>query len=81
MPERTLYWEHEGNRAVRRGKWKLVAKGQKGPWELYDMEMDRGELTDLSADHPSLVKKLAAAYENWAHRARVIPDRKPDESG
>jgi len=30
-----ICWEHEGNRAVRQGKWKLVA-AHKGPWELYD---------------------------------------------
>ena len=39
-----IFWEHEGNRAVRDGKWKLVAKGVKGAWELYDMEADRTEM-------------------------------------
>jgi arylsulfatase A-like enzyme len=38
-----LYWEHEGNRALREGKWKIVAKGPGGAWELYDMEADRTE--------------------------------------
>jgi len=79
MAARTLYWEHEGNRAVRRGKWKLVAKGRKGSWELYDMEQDRTELVDLSTQYPTQVKKLAAAYDNWANRARVIPDGRPEE--
>ena len=32
-----IYWEHEGNRAVRVGPWKLVAKGPGGKWELYDI--------------------------------------------
>jgi len=42
-----IYWEHEGNRAVRQGKWKLVSK-HPGQWELYDIEADRTELTDLA---------------------------------
>ena len=36
-----IFWEHEGNRAVREGKWKLVAKGRNSKWELYDIEVDR----------------------------------------
>ncbi len=43
-----LFWEHEGNRAVRDGAWKLVS-AHNGPWELYDMEADRTEATDLAA--------------------------------
>ena len=46
-----LFWEHEGNAAVRVGKWKLVRKFP-GPWELYDMEADRTEMNDLAAQHP-----------------------------
>ena len=47
-----IFWEHEGNRAIRIGKWKLVAKGPRGPWELYDMEKDRTEMHDLAAAQP-----------------------------
>jgi arylsulfatase A-like enzyme len=70
--QRTLYWEHEGNAGVRRGKWKLVRKyGQ--DWELYDMERDRTELDDRAGEHPELVAELAAAYQEWASRCGVIP--------
>jgi arylsulfatase len=41
-----LYWEHEGNRALREGQWKIVAKGPAGAWELYDMSADRTESDD-----------------------------------
>jgi arylsulfatase A-like enzyme len=68
-----LYWEHEGNRAVRVGKWKLVAKGAKGPWELYDMEADRTELADLAAAQPDRVKEMAALWMAWAERAKAVP--------
>jgi arylsulfatase len=68
-----LYWEHEGNRAVRDGKWKLVAVGPDGPWELYDMEKDRTEMANLAAAQPDRVKKMAAQWETWARRTNAIP--------
>jgi arylsulfatase len=68
-----IFWEHEGNRAVRNGKWKLVAKGPGGPWELYDMEADRTETNDLAAAHPDIVQNLRTEWEAWARRAKVIP--------
>jgi arylsulfatase len=67
-----LFWEHEGNRAVRDGKWKLVAKdGQ--PWELYDMEADRTEMHDLAATRPELVQDLARKWGAWAEHSNVLP--------
>jgi arylsulfatase len=68
-----IFFEHEGNRAVRDGRWKLVAKGPRGPWELYDMTADRTEMNDLAVAQPERVKQLAAAWEAWAKRARAIP--------
>ena len=70
-----MFWEHEGNAAVRIGKWKLVRDYPK-PWELYDMEADRTELTDLAAKHPDRVREMAAQYEAWAKRCGVIPREK-----
>lgn len=68
-----IFWEHEGNRAIRVGKWKLVAKGPQGPWELYDMEKDRTEMHDLAASDPERVKAMTALWEEWAKRTRAIP--------
>jgi arylsulfatase A-like enzyme len=67
-----LFWEHEGNRAVRSGQWKLVSMYPKG-WELYDMSADRVERNDLAARRPDLVRTLAAAWDAWAARADVDP--------
>ena len=69
---RNIYWEHEGNRAVLDGEWKLVAR-HKGPWELYDLAADRIEMKDLSAAEPARVKKMVAQYAAWAKRSQVIP--------
>jgi arylsulfatase A-like enzyme len=68
-----MFWEHEGNRALRDGKWKLVARGANGPWELYDMESDRTETRNLAATHPVRVKAMGALWTNWAVRANVLP--------
>lgn len=68
-----LYWEHEGNRAVRMGRWKLVAKGPGGAWELYDVKKDRTELHDLAAAHPRRVAMMVSKWEAWARRAGVLP--------
>ena len=68
-----IFWEHEGNRAIRKGDWKLVAKGATGPWELFDMAKDRTEMHDLASNQPELVKELAAEWDAWATRALVKP--------
>ncbi len=69
---RALFWEHEGNRAVRIGDWKLVAPhGEE--WKLFNLVDDRTERHDQSAKHPEKVAELKAAYEAWAKRVGVEP--------
>lgn len=77
---RSIFWEHEGNRAHRAGAWKLVAKENK-PWELYNIDQDRAEQHDLAAAEPERVKSMAEAWKRWAARASVLPLgtwKKPD---
>jgi arylsulfatase len=67
-----LFWEHTGNCAVRRGRWKLVRAYPHG-WELYDMTVDRAETRDVAGDHPGVVADLAGLYDAWAARVGVLP--------
>jgi len=60
-----LWWEHEGNRAVRRGDWKLVAVKDQ-PWELFDLGIDRAESKNLADEQPALVKELSQLWERRA---------------
>ena len=68
-----LFWEHEGNAAVRVGDWKLVRKGEKGAWQLYDLKADRTESHDLTVALPEKAKELLAKWESWAVRTHVLP--------
>jgi arylsulfatase len=67
-----LAWEHEGNRAIREGKWKLVSLAG-APWELYNMEVDRVELQDLAASESQRVQEMSSKWEAWAQRTHVLP--------
>lgn len=71
-PREVLFWEHEGNKAVRQGRWKLVCKFP-GEWELYDLEADRTETRNLASIHPDTVQRLATLYQEWATRCGVVP--------
>lgn len=68
-----LFFEHEGNRAIRQGDWKLVSEFAKNKWELYNVKTDRSEMNDLAAKYPERVKAMEALYLAWAKHAEVIP--------
>ena len=76
--DRTLFWEHEGNRAVRKGNWKLVSRydnrlKSETPWELYDLASDRSEMNDLSQEKPELLREMIELYNEMAVKAEVTP--------
>lgn len=86
---RQIFWEHEGNRAVRKGDWKLVSRysddyryfnawgWEKEPrteeWELYNIREDRWEFNDVSAEHPELVNEMKNEFLHWGEQVGVIP--------
>ncbi|MCA9249263.1 MAG: arylsulfatase [Planctomycetales bacterium] len=71
LDREALYWEHEGNRALRRGDWKLVAL-KNGPWELYNLKDDRTELNNLAAQQPDRVAQLSDQWRVWAEQSHVL---------
>lgn len=74
-----IYWEHEGNRAIRVGDWKAVAKGPSaadkppGDWELYDLSVDRTEQHDLASMEKERLKQLVQMWQAYAERTQVLP--------
>ena len=63
----TLFWEHEGGRAVRIGDWKMAALNGK-PWELFDLSKDRTETKNLAPLYPDKVKQMEGIWESWYKR-------------
>ncbi len=67
-----LFFEHQGNCAIRDEQWKLV-KRRNQPWELYDLKADRTETQNLASHHPKRVESMQKAWHSWALRAKVLP--------
>lgn len=71
----TIWFSHEGNRALRMGDWKIVAAGAEASWELYDLTNDRSETRNLAKEKPEKLKELvdrwtreATDYRRWAEK-------------
>ena len=75
---RTLYWEHNANRGIHDGDWKLVSLAKQQPpyildWELYNLKSDRSETNNLAQKYPEKVKELSDKWYAWAKRCNVLP--------
>jgi arylsulfatase len=70
--DRPLFWERAGNRAVLSGKYKLVSIFPSYEWELYDLDVDRGETNNIAAQHKELVNRLSRLYFDWAKENDVV---------
>lgn len=68
---RKYYWEHEGNKAIRQGNWKLVRDVDDTYWELYDLSKDPTETDNLASSQPARVKGMLTDYTNWAQKVGV----------
>jgi len=66
LPERPLFWEHLGRRAVYQDGWKLVTDATNGPWELYDLVADPTEQQELTGVYSNRVNMLESLWDNWA---------------
>jgi arylsulfatase len=66
-----LWWNHEGNRAIRVADWKIAADHEK-PWELYDLSTDRSETRNLAGEYPEKVKDMETLWFKHAEEFRVL---------
>lgn len=82
QPRRQIFWEHEANRAMRIGKWKLVSR-VKNPmefttedekaWELYNLKRDPAETKNLAAKRQRKARRMAEKWEIEAVRTQAKP--------
>jgi arylsulfatase len=63
IPRESLWWLHEGNRALRAGDWKIVADKQDAAWELYHLKSDRGETLNVAAKNQARVQSMAELWQ------------------
>jgi arylsulfatase A-like enzyme len=68
-----MFWEHEGNRAVRKGNWKAVKDNTHNEWDLYDLSKDKDEQNNVANLYPEILKDLVTKWNNWATTDYVFP--------
>ena len=77
--ERTIWWYHEGNRALRQGDWKLVS-AKNSEWELFDLSKDRCETRNLIAEKPELAKSLQRKWNSMTSQFKAQAAKDYDQS-
>jgi arylsulfatase len=70
-PHELLFWEHEGNQAVRKANWKAVKAFGNEQWELYNLDKDRVEINDLATTNPEILAELVQQFNLWAAKVGV----------
>ena len=68
--DKPLFWQWRRGRAVREGKWKLVAQGHEAEWELYDVMEDPTETNNLADRYPEIVQKMDQQFNDWLEDAK-----------
>lgn len=69
----TLFWEHQGGRALRIGDWKISAL-KKGNWELFNLAKDRTETNNMATEMPEKVKEMEVVWKR--NYKRIFPGAK-----
>ena len=82
VDRKLVFWEHQANRALRMGNWKLVAKtktpkkfteNDENTWELYNLEQDPSETHNLASTYPEKVKEMSEIWKKEALRTKALP--------
>ena len=77
LKRESLWWQHEGNRALREGDWKIVAAGTHSAWELYNLAQDRSETINLASTHPERVRSMAARWDSLTEQHATTAKAQP----
>jgi arylsulfatase len=73
---RTLYWEHQGNEAIRTGNFKLVKEADEADWALYDLETDPSENKNIAQQSEKKVDEMSIDFDVWAKKVGVKQSKK-----
>jgi len=82
LPDRYLYWDLYGDVAALHGKWKMVGQisnhhgkfdkaadeVEHAKFELYDLEADLGETTDMADKFPDVYRDLKTRHLQWLRK-------------
>ncbi|MGN0187939.1 MAG: arylsulfatase, partial [Candidatus Cryptobacteroides sp.] len=69
--DRPIIVEHEGNKMLRKGKWKIVQEYKEEEWCLYDIVSDPTEMHDRSEDYPEILNSMIQEYLSLSERTDV----------
>ena len=63
--QKPIFWEWRNGQAVYYNSWKIVRDGIKKPWDLYNLDIDPTETTNLSEINPEKVEELNKLFTEW----------------
>jgi arylsulfatase A-like enzyme len=72
-PHEALFWRSGYSKAVRKGDWKLYVNERNNIRYLFDLSKDISEKTDLSLQHPEILKELLEALSQWEKNKTIKP--------
>ncbi len=73
VPHEVLCWDVPRNQALRQGPWKIVNAKHGAPWQLYHLESDPTERTNLADRYPQRVRQMAARFAQWCAHVGIAP--------
>ena len=73
QPHDVLCWSVLQQHAIRMGRWKAIRLKHGDSWQLFDLESDGTETTNLAEQKPFVVQRLADQFEAWQARVNTQP--------